>query len=343
MQDMTPGLRSGKLPAAALEAMLARLPRRDPRVLVGPRPGEDAAVIDVGGGRSIVVATDPVTFATDRIGSYAVHVNANDVAVMGAAPRWLFLVLLLPAGRADTAMLDAIMSDVVGACEALGVTLCGGHTEITGGLDRPVAIGQMIGEVDHDRLVRKESARPGDAVILAGAAAVEGTAILAREKRAELLASSLPPGLLDRAAAFLDDPGISVVRAALAAAATGVVRGMHDPTEGGIATGLLELAAAAGLGIAVDGERIPVMPETAAVCGALAVDPLRLIASGALLVAAPPAQAPHLVQVLRGLAIPAEVVGEIREPSHGATITFGGRPRPLELPPRDELARLLSP
>ena len=337
MRDLTPG----KLPAERLEAMLAALPRRDPRVLIGPKPGEDAAVIDMGGGRCLVVTTDPITFATDRIGSYAVHVNANDVAVMGAAPRWLFLVLLLPAGRANAALLDAIVSDAVRACESLDVTLCGGHTEITQGIDRPIVVAQMIGEVERTRLVSKGSLRPGDAVILAGAAATEGTAILARERREEL-GGTLPAALLDRAAGFLDDPGISVVRAALAAAATGVVRAMHDPTEGGIVTGLLELCGTAGLGIAVDGDRIPVRPETRAICDVLSVDPLRLIASGALLAAADPGHASLVIDTLLSLSIPAAAVGKIREVSDGRVITLGGRTEPLELPARDEIARLFD-
>jgi hydrogenase expression/formation protein HypE len=330
---------AGKLPAAHLEALLRALPRGDPRLLVGPRPGEDAAVIDIGGGRCLVATTDPITFATDRIGSYAVHVNANDVAVMGARPRWMFLVLLLPAGRADEVLVTGIMDDASAACGALGITLCGGHTEITAGIDRPIAIGQMMGEVEIDRLVRKESLRPDDLIILTQAAAIEGTAILAREKRAAL-ASRLPGDLIDRAAAFLDDPGISVVRAALAAAATGEVRAMHDPTEGGVASGLLELAGAAGLGIEVDADRIPIRPETDAVCAVLGIDPLRLIASGSLLIGAPPATAPVVLEALGREAVPATVIGTMRGPEQGAVLTRHGCAAPLVLPERDEIARV---
>jgi hydrogenase maturation factor len=332
---------AGKLPAAHLEALIRGLPRRDPRVLVGPRPGEDAAVIEMGDGRCLVVTTDPITFATDRIGSYAVHVNANDVAVMGARPRWLFLVLLLPAGRADQELVAAIMKDATAACDALGMTLCGGHTEITPGLDRPIAIGQALGEVEHGGLVRKESLSPGDLVILTRSAAIEGTAILAREKR-ESLTGRLPEAVLDRAAAFLDDPGISVVRAALTAAGTGRARAMHDPTEGGVVSGLLELAAAAGLGISVNAARIPVAPETEAICAALSIDPLRLIASGSLLIGTPPASAPLVQGALAREGIPATVVAEMRDPGDGATLTRDGRPERLLLPERDEMARVFE-
>jgi hydrogenase expression/formation protein HypE len=337
---------AGKLPAASLEALIAALPRRDPRLLVGPRAGEDAAVIDIGGGRALVAATDPITFATDRIGWYAVHVNANDIAVMGARPRWFFLVLLLPAGLADAPMVDAIMRDATAACDALEVTVCGGHTEITPGLDRPIAIGQMLGEVEIDRLIRKPSLRPGDVVILTQAAGIEGTAILARELRSEL-EKQLPARtetrqLLVGAAAFLDDPGISVVRAAAVAAATGRVRAMHDPTEGGVAGGLLELAGAAALGIRVDADRVPIRPETVDICRALGVDPLRLLASGALLVGVAPDAAPIVIDALAANGIPAVVVAELRPATDGAVIDRDGRRSPLVLPDRDEIARILE-
>jgi len=178
-------------------------------------------------------------------------------------------------------------------------------------------------------------------VILTQAAAIEGTAILAREKR-EALAGGVPRSVLDRAAAFLDDPGISVVRAALAAAGTGVVRGMHDPTEGGVASGLLELASSAGLGMAVDAERIAIAPETHVICRALSLDPLRLIASGALLIGVPPSAAPLVLDALAREGIPAGVVAEMRDPVEGRTMTAAGRRQPLVLPERDEIARVFE-
>ena len=285
---MATPLAAGKLPAAHLASLVDRLRRHDPQVLVGPTPGEDAAVLEIGG-RALVVATDPVTFATDRIGAYAVHVNANDVAVLGARPRWFFAVLLLPEASATTALADAIMADVAAACDALGATVCGGHTEITVGLDRPILVGQMLGETEPARVLAKTRLAPGDHLLLTRGAAIEGTAILAREKRA-WLEGRVSPALLDRAGRLLDDPGISVVEAALVAADAAAIHALHDPTEGGVLTGLVEMAAASGHGLRVFADRIPVLPETAAVCAALDLDPLALIASGALLVGAPPAR-----------------------------------------------------
>lgn len=335
-----PFLPLGKLPSARLAALLATLPHRDPRVIVGPRLGEDAAVLEVGD-RCLVVATDPVTMAADRIGWYAVHVNANDVAVMGARPRWFFPVLLLPEGAATDAMVAGIMSEIAATCDALGVTVCGGHTEVTTGLDRPIVVGQMLGEVERGALVQKSRLQVGDRILVTRGVAIEGTAILARE-RADRLKGLVADATIARAREMLADPGISVVEAALAAVEAGDVRGMHDPTEGGVLTGLSELAAASGLGLRVCGDRIPVYAETAALCGAIGIDPLGLIASGALLIGAPPGACGAIAAALARRRIAVADVGEVVPAAEGVTIEIGGIRRPLVPPDRDELARILE-
>ncbi|MEK6709360.1 MAG: AIR synthase family protein, partial [Nitrospinota bacterium] len=287
----------GKLPHGVLADLLARL-EGHPRLAVGPGVGVDAAVIEMGG-RLLVAKSDPVTFVEARIGWYAVHVNANDVACMGASPAWFLMTLLLPGGRADRRMVEAIWEDARAACRELGVTLCGGHTEITAGLPRPILCGQMLGEVAREDLIRGDGARPGDAILLTRAVPVEGTAILAGAKGEEL-APALGRELIQRARGYLDDPGLSVVRAALAAARTGKVHAMHDPTEGGLATGLHELAQAAGLGAVIEEEAIPLAPEGEALCRALGLDPLGVITSGALLLAVPPGHEGEVRRALTG-------------------------------------------
>jgi hydrogenase maturation factor len=314
------------------------LPKRDPRLVIGPQIGEDAAVIDVGD-RYLVVTTDPITFATDNIGRYAVHVNANDIAVLGARPLWFFVVMLLPESRATPELAETIMADVRTTCEEMGVTLGGGHTEITQGLDRPILVGQMLGEVAPTRLVRKTHIAIGDLILLTRGVAIEGTAILAREKF-EQLRGKVEADLLTRAARFLIEPGISIVSAALAAASVGeAVHSMHDPTEGGLVAGLIELVTAASLGLQVVREHIPVFSETNAICSALALDPLKLIASGALLVAVVPGRAESVLTAIQAAGVPVVAIGEVRPSSEGITIVTNGAVEPLLLPVRDEIAR----
>jgi hydrogenase expression/formation protein HypE len=331
----------GKLPLEQLRPLLKQLSKHDPRLLVGPQIGEDAAVIHAGD-RCLVVATDPVTFATDQIGRYAVHVNANDVAVLGARPLWFFVVMLLPENRTTPELAETIMADARSACEELDVAIGGGHTEITQGLDRPILVGQMLGEVAPTRVVRKTRIAVGDQILLTRGLAIEGTAILARE-RSERLQDRIDPDVLARAARFLIEPGISVVSAALAAANVGeVVHAMHDPTEGGLATGLFELVAPAGLGLRVIRDRIPVFPETTSICSALSFDPLRLLASGALLIAVAPGGADLVVRAIEATGAPVAVIGEVRPAAEGIAIVTNGKAEPLPPALRDEIARVFE-
>jgi len=328
----------GKLPLEHLRSLLRHPPKHDPRLLIGPQIGEDAAVIDAGD-RYLVVATDPVTFATDHIGRYAVHVNANDIAVLGAPPLWFFVVMLLPENRTTPEQVETIMADVRSTCEELSITLGGGHTEITQGLDRPILVGQMLGEVTRTRLVRKTRIAIGDLILLTRGVAIEGTAILGREMT-ERLRRQVDADLLARAARFLIEPGISVVNAALAAANVGeVVHAMHDPTEGGLVTGLFELAMPASLGLRIIREHIPVFPETDTICRVLALDPLKLIASGALLIAVAPDGADSVLKAIEAIGVPVAVIGELRPSSEGITIVTNGNVEPLTPAVRDEIAR----
>ena len=314
---------------------------RDPRVLVGPGIGRDAAVIDAGGPRLLIAKTDPITFATDLIGWYAVHVNANDIACMGGRPTWFLATALLPEGCSPE-LPNEIFGQIAGACDALDIELVGGHTEITYRLDRPIIAGAMLGEVERERLVRPETAAPGDAVILTKGIAIEGTGVLAREAADSLRAAGLPLKVVKRAAAYITDPGISIVAEARAACDSTSVHAMHDPTEGGLATALRELAEATGCGISVEREAIDVLPETAAVCAALGLDPMGLLASGALLIAVSAAECERVIAAIEKSGVAARRIGSLVATEEGAIITVNGEPAPVPVFSRDEVARFLS-
>jgi hydrogenase maturation factor len=336
----------GKLPSGHLARLFERYVSFDRRVILGPGIGHDAAVIAfcqpnaVGTGRYLVAKSDPITFATDEIGWYAVHVNANDIACTGAAARWFLVTLLLPQARTDESVVDEIFDQVTRTCQQLDIALVGGHTEITHGLDRPVIAGFMLGEVDAQALVRPDGARPGDVLLLTKGIAIEGTAIIAREKGDEL--DGVDRSLVARSREFLHRPGISVVRDAAVATAAGHVHAMHDPTEGGLATGLLELAQAAQVGLIVDETAIPVFPETVALCRGLDLDPLGLIASGALLLAVAPDDAGTIQAALETEGIPAARIGLVVERERGVAMRSGSGERPLPRFERDEVAQLFD-
>lgn len=337
-QDAPSPIPTGKLPPDLLASLLTQYAGDDPRLTVGPRLGMDAAAIDFGD-RTLIVATDPITFASDEIGWYSVHVNANDVAMMGTDPRWFLATLLLPEGRTTPAQVETIFRQMAEACESLGAVMAGGHTEVTYNLDRPIVSGIMLGEVAQGELIRGDGARAGDDILLVRGIPIEGTAILAREKGKDLQAMGLAPEIIERAGRYLHDPGISVVSAARLCRQTVQVHAMHDPTEGGLATGLLEMAQAADLGLEVDLDAVMILPEGAALCQALGLDPLGTIASGALLVALSPWETAKVLDALHQAAIPAAHIGTMCPPEHGLWAQRDGERIPLPRFPVDEIAR----
>jgi hydrogenase maturation factor len=333
---------TGKIPPEALEKLLRRMPRGDPRVLIGPQVGEDAAVIDLGD-RYLVVTTDPITFATDRIGWYLVHINANDLACMGARPRWLLVTCLLPERQTDERMVEALFDDIAAVCGELGITVCGGHTEITVGLDRPILVGQLLGEVAKENFVDKRRIRPGDLLLLTKGIAIEGTSVIARDREG-LLRRSLPEACMERAKGFLTDPGISILKEAEIACRTGggYVHGMHDPTEGGLSQALWELACCARVGVRIEGERIPVFPETRLVCERLGLNPMGLLASGALLLAVDPQGAPRIEEAILQAAIPCTRIGEVCEQRQGLQWVSREGVEPMPRFERDEMVKVFQ-
>jgi hydrogenase expression/formation protein HypE len=333
---------AGKLPPDFLERLFRKLPSEDVRVRIGPQVGEDAAVIDMGD-RYLVAKTDPITFAADRIGRYLVTINANDVACLGADPKWLLVTCLLPEHGTDADRVEAIFEDLSSACSELGITLCGGHTEVTLGLDRPILVGQLLGEADKERFVDKRNMRPGDVFLLTKGIALEGTCVIARE-RAELLENKVPRGCLEKACGFLEDPGISVVRDARVALEAGGadIHGMHDPTEGGLVQGVRELATRGGVGVRIEWEAIPVYPETTILVEPFGIDPMGLIASGALLLGVAPPGEGKVREALEGAGIPCARIGRACSAEYGMRWVRGGLETPLPEFVSDELVKALA-
>ena len=336
-----PALAVGKLPPQLLERLLGKLAPTDPRVVMGPRLGEDAAVVDMGD-RYLVATADPITFATDEAGWYALHVNANDIAVRGARPTWFLATLLLPEGAATEALVERLFADLGEACAELGVALIGGHTEVTAGLPRAILSGCMLGEVEKDRLVTTGGARPGDTLLLTKGVPLEGAAIVARERAAEAGLRGVAADVVKRAQDFLRRPGISVVPEARAACAAARVHAMHDPTEGGVATACWELAQAADVGLRVDRERIPVLREGRVLCEAFGLDPLGTIASGSLLLAVDPGDAESVIAACRGAGVDCAAIGRVTDASQGVSLVTGGHARPMPTFPQDEITRIFS-
>jgi len=330
----------GKLPAPLLASLLARAPVDDPRIVVGPGIGLDCAVVEPGD-TLLVCKVDPITFVSDEVGCYLVQVNANDVATTGATPCWLLVTLLLPEHRTTAESAERLLEEVYAACRIQGISVIGGHTEITHGVDRPLAVGALLGTVKRDALITPKGAKHGDRLLLTKGVPIEGTSILAREY-ADRLRTVLTEEELITAQNFLSEPGISVVRDARIAVGAGTVTAMHDPTEGGLNAALWELAEASGRSLHVDLARVPVAPISAKICAAFGIDPLETIASGALLIAAPAGDAARIRVALEDSAIPCHEIGEVRDgPPAVYRRTESGEER-LAWPERDGVARVFE-
>jgi hydrogenase maturation factor len=289
-------------------------------------------------GKLLILTTDPITGAQENAGWLSVHVNANDVATRGARPVWFLCCLLLPE-HSGTDILEQIMSQVDEAAREISVTVAGGHSEITPGLHRPIIVGSMVGEIASGKYISSAGAKPGDKMILTKTIGLEGTSILAYDL-GEMLTHSLGDDIIQHAKTF--SRRISVVRDAMIAVKTGGVHAMHDPTEGGIICGLWEIGEASRTGMVVEESRIAVAPETELVCGALRLDPLRVLSSGSLLIAAGPAKTHRITKTLQRNGIAASVIGEITKPEKGRVFVKRDGTRLKLEPTRDELYKVLD-
>ncbi len=327
-------LASGKIPIDLLnEVVFKNLGAKRKEVAIGPLTGIDGAVINLED-KSLIVSTDPVTGATDRIGWIAVNVNANDVATFGVAPAFFLSCIMLPEGS-DQKTLETISSQIGEAAKTLGIAIIGGHCEVTPNLAKPIVAGFMMGTTEKGKYVTAAGAKAGDKLILTKSAGIEGTAILASDRENQLK-NVLDNEMLQNAKEFYRQ--ISVVKDALTAFKTGGVNAMHDPTEGGISGGIYEMAEASSLGVKAFEEKIPVQPETAKMCEFFQINPLQLISSGALLISAKPEYADKIIANLKKNRIHASVIGEFVENPKGRKIVKKtGKVKALSKPASDHL------
>ncbi len=329
----------GKLPLHLLEKFLKRYTFRDSSVIIGPGIGIDATVIKFKGDY-LIAKTDPITFVAEDIGLYAININANDIVTMGGRPRWFLANILLPEKKTTPEMVDKIFAQLSKRCRELDILFCGGHTEITFGIDRPIVIGQMLGEVKRKDLITAAGAKVGDDIILTKGIAIEATSILGREKEKDLC-RHFSKRFIQRCKDTIKRPGLSVLKDAGTAIRLGRVHAMHDPTEGGLATGLHELAIASDVGILVNKDSIPILPECKRLCDYFGINPLGAIASGALLITLNPKDTERVIDGLGKQGIKATVIGKVTSKGKGVNIVEDGKVKRLPLFERDEITKVL--
>jgi hydrogenase expression/formation protein HypE len=331
--------KTGKIPSDVLVRNVFRYEgSKDASVLLGSSIGEDAALVSLDN-KVLVLKTDPVTGATSEMGSLAVHINANDIACRGARPRWFLCDLLLPE-NSKPSLIDKIMRQVDKAAKQIGVSVVGGHTEVTPGLTKPILVGYMVGVVERGKFVTSNGARIGDHIIMTKTAGLEGTAVLASDF-AHKIRKEADANLVNRARALRHR--LSVVDDALIAVRAGGVRALHDPTEGGLLQGVWELAEASKVGFLIHESMIPILPETKRICSIFRVSPLRLMSSGCLLIAGDRRKSSIIVRRLRRNNIPAQIIGRFMPRRKGRILVrLDGTTVRIGPQERDELYRILE-
>lgn len=333
------GLSAGKLPAELLARLLdSYIGTSDASVIVPPAPGHDAAVIRPTG--DLIVKSDPITFATSSPATYLVAINANDIACLGGIPRWITVTALFPEGTTSRTV-ETLFDELASACARDDIAIIGGHTEVTPGIDRVLLSATLIGVPGPQGILKPGGAEPGDDIYLTRSAAIEGTSIIATELPASSL-RNVPEAAIELAKNLVHDPGISIVSDARLARSATDIHAMHDPTEGGVATAIHELADASGLGVEVDLDRIPVSTVTRAICASFDISPYGLLSSGALLFAADPSGREALETSFSQAGIELTRIGRMRTETDVRVAMSMGTQSALTRYDADEITRVFA-
>ncbi|MHA2189061.1 MAG: AIR synthase family protein [Candidatus Thorarchaeota archaeon] len=321
----------GKVPPDVLERLVfPNVGKRDHNLILGPAIGQDASLIRFGD-KVLVVSTDPITGAVEDIGWLAVHINANDIATFGVPPKWFLNSIMLPVGYTQED-LKRIMEQIDEAANSLEISVAGGHTEITEGIDRPIIAGFMLGETSEGEYVTSAGAQPGDSIIMTKSIGLEGTAILASEGTSEL---SLDDDVIQEAKSLRNK--ISVVGEGIAAFRTGQVTAMHDPTEGGLSGGIHEICDASSVGFTLNLEKIPIHPLTQKICDELEVNAMELISSGCMLITANAEGIDDIINSINSIGVEATEIGTIVEDKNKRICYAEKKSESLQRPKSDAL------
>ncbi|MDO4166047.1 MAG: AIR synthase family protein [Eubacteriales bacterium] len=326
-------MKIGKVPENVLKrAVFQQIHYRRPEVILHSGVGEDCAAAVLAPDEAFVFSTDPITGAEQGMGTFAVHITANDLASSGAEPVGIMTSIILPKNTREI-KLRRIMEEIDAACRELKIEIMGGHTEVSDVVTKPVITVTGVGKVKRNRIISTAGLQPGDELVMTKWAGLEGTAILATEHRKELI-RKLPEELVDTAAGFIQY--LSVVPEAAIAVKLGATA-MHDVTEGGIFGALWEMGEASGVGIIADIQKIPIRQETIEVCEFYGINPYQLISSGSMLIGCPKGNL--LVEMLQEAGISAAVIGRAEE-GNDRIVMHGEEKRFLEPADSDELYKI---
>ena len=327
-------MKIGKLNHDDLKRLvLDRLPEQGNTVTSGPAIGLDCAAMRFGDGQ-VVLSSDPITGAASDVGRLAVHISCNDIAACGIRPSALLIVIIAPV-TATPEDIQLVIDQASSTARKLSVSIIGGHTEISPAVNRFIITTTGIGFTYGKHIIQASGARPGDTLLMTKTAGLEGTAILAADQ-GKRLEGELTEQEIRTARTFIDK--ISVVEEGTRGGNMSA-HAMHDATEGGVLGACWEMAQASDLGCMIDPTKIPVHPVTKKICRILALDPLRLIASGCLLISTD--QPDAIIANLAEKEIRCTAIGTFTE-SKDKVLHINGESVEMSPPESDELYKVID-
>ncbi|MBA7620823.1 Thiamine-monophosphate kinase [subsurface metagenome] len=326
-------LSEGKLPTQVLSKLL-KSTSHAPGVIIGAEAGEDAAVVK--GEETLIITADPITFTEENIGTYTVAVNCNDIVAMGGKPLYLTTTILLPPGTTKK-RLETIFKEIKNASRKAGLYWVGGHTEVSSAVNRIIVSAQAVGFLNKEPTTTA-GANPEDLLVMTKWVGLEGTTLIARDRPEESL-KVLGKEAFREVLAWIEQPGISILQEGeilknfpLSAA--------HDPTEGGVATGIHEIASRSKVGVRIFWDKLPLREETALLCEYFGLDPLGILSSGVFLFTIKADQAQASCRTLAASGIPASIIGEITRHRAKVLLEKNGRQSALPFFAQDEVIKL---
>lgn len=331
-------LPTGKLPPELLDKLLKKIPILDKNIIIGPGTGMDCSVIDYGD-QYLVLKSDPISLTTGNIGWYAVQININDIVTTGADPKWMLITLLLPENNTTRQVVENITDQLILATKEYGITIIGGHTEVTNGIARPIVSATLIGTVDKEKLITPTGVKIGDKVFLTKEIAIETVAIISNDFHNKLR-KHLTEQELRKAQSYLYAPGISIYKEANLIRDGFGVTAMHDPTEGGLAAALWELSIASNKTLKINFNQVPISELTKKICSLFSINPLNSISSGALLFTATSENSQAIIDILEKNQIPVSVIGYVSGDGIGVINADKSPPVSIPRPERDEITKI---
>ncbi len=339
--DLSKKLRTGKLPDQILSEILEKYTNsNNDRILLGPKLGEDAGIIDLSSSnKCLAICVDPILVNISDAPYFAVAINVNDLVTRGAVPKWASASVFFPE-NSTLKIVDEFFKQLYEAVKKFDISIVTGHTEITSLVKNPGVVLTMLGEVAKDKIITTSGARKGDSLILTGGAGIEGTAIIA-SNLSESLKEKINKKVLEKAKTFIYEPGICIAEAAYIAWNHNP-NALHDPTEGGVRKGIDEIALASNNGVLIDYDKIPILEETKEICKVTGDDPLGIFGSGALLISIQKEKASKLLEDYKKSGILAQEIGVVTKKNEGRILFYKGKRLPLNASHTDSLIYRLN-